>query len=184
LVAASGDIRVSNPPPGRAAWKVGIGWRASHSGGDSPTAEIKGTSENGEPDVNMESAKGANAELRFLEIANAGVSTSGDSFQRLVVDGNVFSHIIDPESGMALRNSPLVTVIAERAITADALASAVNVMGAQAGIELAESLPGVEAAVCVCEIGPLEQQSVLCTTGFPKRAIQNGSHRSNKTPGE
>lgn len=64
-----------------------------------------------------------------LLISNVGVSTSGDEFQFLEIDGHRYSHIIDPRSGAALRDAPVVSVIAETATEADSLATALNVLG-------------------------------------------------------
>jgi thiamine biosynthesis lipoprotein len=64
-----------------------------------------------------------------LTLKNAGVSTSGDDFQYLEVDGIRYSHIIDPRTGMPLRNSVNVFVIARTAMEADALATAKSVLG-------------------------------------------------------
>jgi thiamine biosynthesis lipoprotein len=66
---------------------------------------------------------------RILELSNAAVSTSGDEEQHLDLDGRRYSHIVDPATGMPLADSTPVTVIARRGIDADALATALSVMG-------------------------------------------------------
>jgi thiamine biosynthesis lipoprotein len=75
---------------------------------------------------------------QFLELANTAVSTSGDTEQHLDAGGVRYSHIIDPATGMGLTHAPVVTVIARRGIDADALATAVSVLGVQRGREVAE----------------------------------------------
>ena len=72
-----------------------------------------------------------------LELANAAVSTSGDTEQHLDAGGVRYSHIIDPKTGMGLTRAPVVTVVARRGIEADALATAVSVLGAARGCEAA-----------------------------------------------
>jgi thiamine biosynthesis lipoprotein len=64
-------------------------------------------------------------EMRTL--SNVGVSTSGDEFQFVEIDGVRYSHIIDPRTGMPLQNSRNVSVIAPSAMEADALATAKSV---------------------------------------------------------
>jgi thiamine biosynthesis lipoprotein len=60
-------------------------------------------------------------------LRNCGVSTSGDSEQYAELGGVRYSHIIDPRSGWALRDSQPVTVVAKTASLADALATAGSV---------------------------------------------------------
>ena len=63
------------------------------------------------------------------ELSNCAVSTSGDEFQFVELDGVRYSHIIDPRTGLALRDSRTVAVIARNGIDADAIATAVSVGG-------------------------------------------------------
>jgi thiamine biosynthesis lipoprotein len=65
-----------------------------------------------------------------LLLSNAAVSTSGDDFQVLQIAGDRYSHIVDPRSGLPLRNSSRVRVIATNGMEADSLATAVSVGGA------------------------------------------------------
>jgi thiamine biosynthesis lipoprotein len=74
---------------------------------------------------------------RTLELANAAVSTSGDTEQHLDAGGVRYSHIVDPATGMGLTHAPVVTVIARRGIEADALATAVSILGLDRGRALA-----------------------------------------------
>jgi FAD:protein FMN transferase len=65
----------------------------------------------------------------IILLVNAAVSTSGDEFQFLEVNGVRYSHIFDPRTGMALRDSRTVSVIAPTGIEADSLATAIAVLG-------------------------------------------------------
>ena len=121
LVAASGDLAIGDPPPGKKGWRVGI---------DSLNApESKFT--------------------RVLELHNAAVSTSGDTEQFLEIGGVRYSHIIDPATGMGLTDRLAVTVIAEKGIDADGLATSVSVLGVQRGLEFVEQ--GTQAAVMIVD---------------------------------
>jgi quinoprotein glucose dehydrogenase len=73
---------------------------------------------------------------RVLELRNAAVSTAGASEQYAEIDGRRYSHIIDPRTGMGLTDSITVTVVARRGIDADALDTAVSVLGPERGREL------------------------------------------------
>jgi FAD:protein FMN transferase len=64
-------------------------------------------------------------------LSHCAVSTSGDEFQFVEIDGVRYSHIIDPRTGMPLRDSRTVAVIAKTGIDADSLATAVSVAGSE-----------------------------------------------------
>lgn len=70
---------------------------------------------------------------------DAAIATSG-SYRNFHVRGEIrFSHVLDPRSGRPLQDSPLsVSVIAGTAARADALATALLVLGAEAGWALAQ----------------------------------------------
>ena len=123
LVAASGDLAIGDPPPGKTGWRVGI---------DSPNP----------PESRF---------TRVLELRNAAVSTSGDTEQFLEIGGVRYSHIIDPATGMGLTARIAVTVVAEKGIDADSLATAVSVLGLQRGLEFVEQR--TQAAVMIVDSG-------------------------------
>jgi len=76
---------------------------------------------------------------KVLEITDVAVATSGDYRNFFEVDGVRFSHTIDLRTGYPI-NHPLasVTIMAENTMRADALATAFMVIGAEAGLQLAE----------------------------------------------
>lgn len=76
---------------------------------------------------------------KIIDLGSAAVATSGDYRNYFESDGIRYSHTIDPRTGKPITNRVAsVTVITERCMTADALATAFTVMGAQAGLEMAE----------------------------------------------
>ncbi len=77
--------------------------------------------------------------------ADESVSTSGD-YERYFESGGVrYHHILDPATGWPARGTIAVSVVAPDAAEADALSTALFVLGPEKGLALASSLPGVEA---------------------------------------
>ncbi len=71
---------------------------------------------------------------RSVPLANCAIATSGDLERFFEYEGIRYSHIIDPRTGYAIRERRAVTVIAPDASIADAIASAVSVVG-EGGLE-------------------------------------------------
>ena len=115
LVAGSGDIVVSDPPPGRGGWTIAV-------------APLK-----------LEGEEGAGPTIL---LKNAAVSTSGDAEQFVELDGVRYSHVVDPKTGLGLTERRSVTVIAPQGITADGLDTAACILGPEKGLALIESTPG------------------------------------------
>lgn len=76
--------------------------------------------------------------LRAFPLRDAAVSTSGDYRNFFARDGQRHAHAIDPRTGRPVTNNVAsVTVIHPDGATADALATALAVMGAEAGMPFA-----------------------------------------------
>jgi len=80
-----------------------------------------------------------------LTLKNCAVSTSGDAEQWVEIGGERYSHIVDPRTGLGLRNSSPVTVIAPTGLLADPLATALSVLSPEEGTQLVRRFPGVRA---------------------------------------
>jgi len=83
----------------------------------------------------------------IINAANTSIVTSGDYERYFVKDGLRYHHILDPATGYPARKCRSVTVIAEDATIADALSTAIFVMGAQDGLAVVDQLDGVEAVI-------------------------------------
>ncbi|MEN8129238.1 MAG: FAD:protein FMN transferase [Pseudomonadota bacterium] len=74
-----------------------------------------------------------------IQPGDKGVATSGDYRNYFEQEGKRYSHTIDPRSGLPIDHRlASVTVIADTAMTADALATALMVLGPAEGYRLAE----------------------------------------------
>jgi thiamine biosynthesis lipoprotein len=139
LVGLAGDLKIGDAPPGKQGWSIAL--------------------ETGEP----------NDSPIMLDLHNVAISTSGDAEQFLVIDGQRHSHIINPArpDDLGLTDRIAVTVIARDGMTADALATAVSVMGPQRGLKLIESIPGAGAAGRVIVITSGGESAVYANHEFP-----------------
>lgn len=102
---------------------------------------------------------------------NYSVSTSGD-YQRYFMKGKKrFSHILDPETGYPANKCISVTVVTERsAAFADALSTAIFVMGYPEGLKFANKLSKTDALIVDT------QGKVHLTEGM--RAVLKNSEKS------
>lgn len=122
MVDVGGDIRCFGSPSAKEKWLIGL---------QDPTV-AKGDIDIGRP-------------LLVLELTDSAVATSGDYRRFVLIDGKKFSHIIDTKTARTSQGLASVTIIAASAINADALATAVSVMGPEKGLAFIERIPGVEA---------------------------------------
>ncbi len=80
-------------------------------------------------------------------LRNCSVSTSGDAEQHVDASGVRYSHILDPATGMGLTGSPTVTVIASHGAFADAWSTAISLLGAKRGRDVAAKYPHTKVFV-------------------------------------
>ena len=120
MVDASGDVAVSAAPPGAAGWRIEV---AALDTGESERSQHR----------------------ESLLLVNAAVTTSGDAFQAVEIDGRRYSHIVDPRTGLGVAGPAAVTVVAPDCTTADALATAASVLGPEHGLALVAATPGCAA---------------------------------------
>jgi thiamine biosynthesis lipoprotein len=124
LVYAGGDIGLGEPPPDRPGWTVAVGL----------------TSPQGPP-------------AQTLLVSRSAVSTSGDMWQFVVLDGRRYSHIVDPKTGMGLTDRATVTVVGPQGMLTDAMSKVVAVLGPGRGFPLIDQTPGMAAMVARLEDG-------------------------------
>jgi thiamine biosynthesis lipoprotein len=119
LVDIGGDMRLLGKPQNRDQWRVQLR----------------------DPPGVMESL--------IMQVPACAVTTSGDYERGFRVGEQWFSHIVDPRTGRPVLNVPSVTVVAPDATSADALATALNVLGPEQGLPVVESLDAVECLMMV-----------------------------------
>ena len=84
--------------------------------------------------------------LGIAEVVDLSVVTSGTYERYFVYDGVRYHHILDTETGYPARNGVVsVTIITPESMRADALSTALFVMGVERGMAYVEAQPDVEA---------------------------------------
>lgn len=78
-----------------------------------------------------------------FKITNTSVATSGNYEKFVLIGGKKYSHTIDPKTGFPISGIKSVTIIAENAEIADALATPVTVMGIEVGLDFINQLPNI-----------------------------------------
>lgn len=78
-----------------------------------------------------------------FNITNTSVATSGNYEKFVLIDGKKYSHTINPKTGFPISGIKSVTIIAENAEIADALATPVTVMGIEVGLNFINQIPNI-----------------------------------------
>lgn len=111
MVDVSGEVRAFGVNNENRPWRIGI---------ESPTYLQTGVE-------------------AVVMLVDRAISTSGDYRNYREVDGHRISHTIDPRDGYPIRHAlASVSVVRDTAAEADAWSTALNVLGPDAGLELAE----------------------------------------------
>ena len=141
MVDLGGDIRCFGAPlKGRDHWVIGL------------------------QNPNLDEDVGEQNLMLKLKLTNGAVATSGDYQQFVLIEGKRHSHIINRKNGTSSEGLSSVTIIADNATDADALATAVTVMGTEKGIALIEKLPDIEAILITSQ----PKLELIKTTGAEK----------------
>lgn len=101
-----------------------------------------------------------------LPVVNQCVQTSGDYERFFEIDGKRYHHIVDPRTGRPSEGCMSATVIGPEATFADGIATAMCVLGPEAGMAIIEELERVEA-VLVGMDGKVHLSSGLQKAGLP-----------------
>lgn len=102
--------------------------------------------------------------LGTLRLRNRGLGTSGGAFQRFEIEGKTYGHILDPRTGRPADGPASVTVLAPTAAEADALSTALYLLGPEAARELSARRP--EIGVVIVEEGPADGSPRVLSFGL------------------
>ena len=139
LIDAGGDILVSGLKQGDAPWRIAI----RHPRKNQDVLGVLTLGRKGE---------------------RIAVVTSGDYERYFEQEGERYHHILDPRSGFPAQALVSVTVIASTCALADALSTAVFVLGPEQGLQLLRQFPDAEGMLIAERDGELVTWR---TDGFP-----------------
>ncbi len=112
MVEIGGEVRTRGLKPGKKPWRIGI---------ESPT-------------------EGRGSFTKIIDISGMSVATSGNYRNFFKSNGKLFSHTIDPKTARPVAHKLISSsVIHENCMTADALATALMVLGPESGKSFIES---------------------------------------------
>jgi len=117
-----------------------------------------------------------------VEVRDKAVATSGNARRGYRIDGRWYSHIFDPRSGEPAAGVVSATVIADRPLDADALATALNVLPPADGVRLVESVPGADCLV-VAKDGRVSRSRGLAPVREGRAAARRGGRRPPRGEG-
>lgn len=130
----------------RAAQKLrSLGVKAAliNAGGD---IVVYGAKEPGKPwKIGVQDPRNPGGVIAVAELTDKAMVTSGDYERFFEEDGKRYHHILDPGTGYPAEALQSVTIVADDGVTADALSTAVFVLGKEKGIALVDSLSNVAA---------------------------------------
>ena len=95
-------------------------------------------------------------------VSGKSVVTSGTYERYFEKDGTIYHHILEPMTGQPVQNHLYsVTILSDSSADGDALSTTCFVLGKEDGLELVESLDGIEALFIT------DEQELIYSSGFP-----------------
>lgn len=107
---------------------------------------VKGNPGGGFRRIGVPDPRGSGS-FALLDVRDRALNTSSDNVKFFLKGGVRYHHIIDARTGRPASRSRTVSVVAVDATSADALSTALFVLGPEKGLPLVEKLAGVEAIV-------------------------------------
>ncbi len=101
--------------------------------------------------------------ITTVKIDGLSVVTSGPYERYFEKDGTIYHHILNPTDGYPVQNGlSSVTILSRSSADGDALSTSCFVLGLERGMELIESLDGIEALFIT------DDEELHYSSGFPK----------------
>jgi thiamine biosynthesis lipoprotein len=114
----------------------------------------------------------------FIESERGSIATSGDYEHAFIRDGQRWHHIIDLKTGRPVQHTTAVTVISDSAFYADAIDTALFIMGPQKALAKLATAPGPKAEVLLVD----NEMRLFTSPGMQARLIMRMEPKDGKLP--
>jgi thiamine biosynthesis lipoprotein len=124
----------------------GLGYRSFlvNAGGD---LRVGGSKPEGPWSIGIQHPRNPDKIVARISVSDTAVATSGDYEKFFIHQGKRYHHILDPKNGFPAEECQSVTVLHKEGTTADALATAIFVLGPEKGYALCQRLEGVDCLI-------------------------------------
>lgn len=107
-----------------------------------------GTQANGKPwTVGIADPDNSRQPFSYMNITDMAIATSGNYEKFVVINGEKYSHTINPKTGMPVSGVKSVTVFCPNAEIADAMATPVSIMGIDAALNMVNQISHLECII-------------------------------------
>ncbi len=97
--------------------------------------------------IGIQDPRSSQKMMARISVSNAAIATSGDYERFFMYQGKRYHHIFNPKTGFPTEDCQSVTIVCTDGMTADALATAVFVLGPEKGYALCQKLNDVDCLI-------------------------------------
>lgn len=97
--------------------------------------------------VGISNPDNASDVFSWLPLKDMAIATSGNYEKYVIINGQKYSHTINPKTGLPVTGIKSVTVLAPNAELADAMTTPIMIMGIKAGLSLVNQVKGLACII-------------------------------------
>ena len=97
--------------------------------------------------IGIQDPRASQKMMAMMSVSDAAIATSGDYEKFFIYQGKRYHHIFNPRDGFPTEGCQSVTILCKEGMVADALATAVFVLGPEKGYALCQKLEGVDCLI-------------------------------------
>jgi thiamine biosynthesis lipoprotein len=97
--------------------------------------------------IGIQNPRNSEKVMAKIPLTEGAIATSGDYEKYFIYQGKRYHHILNPKDGLPVWGCQSVTVLCEEGILADAMATAVFVLGPEKGFSLCQRTKGIDCLI-------------------------------------
>ena len=97
--------------------------------------------------IGIQNPRSSQKIMATISVSDSAIATSGDYEKFFIHQGKRYHHILNPRDGLPAEECQSVTILSQEGMMADALATAVFVLGPTKGYTLCQKLKGVDCLI-------------------------------------